>query len=63
MKSIRKRPVQLSIIFSIKPDTILELGSGVSTIISAYCLKKIGNGKIISLDHEKEYYRTHQKNA
>ena len=38
-----------------KPNLILEAGSGISTIISAYTLKKYGGGKIISLDHEKEY--------
>jgi len=38
-----------------KPELIIEAGSGVSTLVSAYCFKKIGKGKIISLDHEKEY--------
>ena len=38
-----------------KPKLILEAGSGISTLISAYTLKKYGDGKIISLDHEKEY--------
>ena len=38
-----------------KPNLVLEAGSGVSTIISAYALKKYGGGKIISLDHEEKY--------
>jgi len=38
-----------------KPKLILEAGSGVSTLISAYSLKKYGEGQIISLDHEKLY--------
>ena len=38
-----------------KPKIILEAGSGVSTIIAAYALKKYGKGKIISLDHDEKY--------
>ena len=38
-----------------KPNTIFEIGSGVSTIISSYSLKKNGFGKIISLDHNEKY--------
>jgi predicted O-methyltransferase YrrM len=38
-----------------KPSIILEMGSGVSTVIAAYSLKKIGGGKIISLEHEQEF--------
>ena len=37
------------------PNLILEAGSGVSTIIAAYCIKKTGKGKIISLDHSEKY--------
>lgn len=42
-------------IFRIKPELIVEVGSGTSTLIAAYCLKKIGRGKIISLDHLEKY--------
>lgn len=38
-----------------KPNLILELGSGISTIISAYGLQKNGKGSIISLDHDSIY--------
>ena len=38
-----------------KPKLILEAGSGVSTLISSYALKKYGGGKIISLDHNQKY--------
>ena len=38
-----------------KPKTIIEAGSGVSTLIVAYSLKKYSDGKIFSLDHEKKY--------
>jgi len=37
------------------PKLILEAGSGVSTLISSYSVKKYGNGKVISLDHEKYF--------
>ncbi len=38
-----------------KPQLVLEAGSGVSTVISCYALKKYSNGKIYSLDHDKKY--------
>ena len=39
-----------------KPRLILEAGSGVSTLIAAYSLKKyMDDGRIISLDHNKKY--------
>lgn len=44
-----------TLIYREKPGLILEVGSGVSTVISGYCLQQVGQGKIISLDHEKEY--------
>ena len=42
-------------IFRRRPETIVEVGSGTSTLIAAYCLKKLGRGKIISLDHLEQY--------
>lgn len=45
----------ISQILENRPKIILELGSGLSTLVSAYCLEEIGQGKIISIDHEKEY--------
>ena len=38
-----------------KPQVVVELGSGVSTLVSAYCLEKQGTGRTISLDHEEEF--------
>lgn len=40
-----------------RPDTIVELGSGVSTLIAAYALKKNGAGRILSLEHDREWCR------
>jgi predicted O-methyltransferase YrrM len=38
-----------------KPQTIVECGSGVSTIITGYCLERNSVGYIWSLDHEEKY--------
>jgi hypothetical protein len=38
-----------------KPDLVLEASSGISTLIIAYCLKNIGKGKVISLEHDQKY--------
>lgn len=42
-------------IFRVQPEFIVEAGSGTSTLVAAYCLKKLGRGKIISLDHLEKY--------
>jgi predicted O-methyltransferase YrrM len=49
--------ILMKYIFDIKPELVVELGSGVSTIISGYCLKMNGKGKLISLEHEAKYYQ------
>ena len=40
-----------------KPSLVVELGSGISTLITAYALEQHGEvgAQIISLDHNKEY--------
>ncbi|MBI4680021.1 MAG: hypothetical protein HY753_02115, partial [Nitrospirae bacterium] len=38
-----------------RPELVVECGSGVSTIITANCLKKINRGHIFSVDHEEKY--------
>ena len=48
-------------ILACKPDLVLELGSGVSTLVSAYALRKLGKGKLISLDHDSNYLKKTQK--
>jgi len=42
-------------IFRLQPELIVEAGSGTSTLVAAYCLKKLGRGKIVSLDHIDKY--------
>lgn len=38
-----------------KPRLVVEIGSGVSTVITSYCLKEQGNGRVISFEHEAEF--------
>ena len=38
-----------------KPKLVLELGSGVSSIIASKSLEKNGNGKLISIDNNDKY--------
>lgn len=40
---------------------ILELGSGNSTIILSYILKKLNSGKIYSIEHEEIFYNKTKK--
>ncbi|WYL93315.1 MAG: class I SAM-dependent methyltransferase [Gloeotrichia echinulata IR180] len=52
----------LRYIYTIKPNSIVELGGGVSTIISAYCCEKIGKGYIFSVDHNDTYAKVTESN-
>lgn len=38
-----------------KPKLVLELGSGVSTLVSAYSLQDGGQGRVVSFEHEKQF--------
>lgn len=38
-----------------KPALIVELGSGISTVLAAYCAERIGQCRIISVDHEARF--------
>jgi predicted O-methyltransferase YrrM len=42
-------------ILSTRPSRIVELGCGTSTLISSYCLERLGAGDVISIDHESLY--------
>jgi predicted O-methyltransferase YrrM len=42
-------------VFDTQPRTVLELGSGVTTLVAAYALAKLGSGRIVSLDHELQF--------
>ena len=45
-----------------RPRRILELGGGVSTLVAAYCLEEIGEGSIVSLDHDAAYAEATRRN-
>lgn len=45
----------ISLMLERRPRIVVEVGSGSSTVFLAYCLKKLGGGKLISLDHEVEF--------
>lgn len=38
-----------------KPATIVECGSGLSTVWAAYALERCGAGHVVALDHEAEF--------
>lgn len=38
-----------------KPQWVLELGSGISTVISGKTLSQSGKGRVIALDHDEAY--------
>jgi predicted O-methyltransferase YrrM len=38
-----------------KPTTVVELGSGSSTLAMGYAVEEVGQGRIIALDHLAEY--------
>ncbi|XGB43809.1 MAG: class I SAM-dependent methyltransferase [Nodosilinea sp. LVE1205-7] len=52
----------ISLLDQHKPKVVLEAGSGVSTIITGYRLKALGQGKVLSLDHEAEFSQKSQDN-
>jgi len=45
-----------------RPGTIVELGSGVSTLIVGRLLRQIGAGKLISLDHDPSWAEETRRN-
>ena len=45
----------VALIDETRPRVILELGSGASTLITGYRLQQLGQGRIISLEHDEKY--------
>jgi hypothetical protein len=37
------------------PALVVEAGSGVSTLVIGSCLKRLGSGRLVSLEHEERY--------
>ncbi len=50
----------MEIIFEKKPVRTFEVGSGLSTLIIGHCLKKLGQGKLIAIEHEQKYLEQSQ---
>lgn len=50
----------VSLIHERRPDLVLELGSGVSTLVTAYCLADIAHGYLISVDHDEAFAKRAQ---
>jgi len=40
-----------------RPELVLETGSGVSTLVIAYALQRLGRGKVVALEHDPAYAR------
>jgi predicted O-methyltransferase YrrM len=45
-----------------QPQLVVEASCGVSTLIIAYCLQRLGTGKLISLEHESKFAQATQNN-
>lgn len=41
-----------------RPQTVLDIGSGVSTLLIAYALEKLGAGNVIALEHDARFAET-----
>lgn len=44
-----------------KPELVVELGSGVSTLVIAYALQRAGRGRVVSLEHDQAYAAPNQE--
>jgi predicted O-methyltransferase YrrM len=38
-----------------KPRLVVETGSGVSTLVIAYALERLGGGRVVALDHDEQF--------
>ncbi len=45
----------VSEVLNSQPKTIVEFGSGLSTVLTGYCLEKLGSGRIHSFDHLEQF--------
>lgn len=43
------------VILTEKPGLVIEASSGVSTLVIAYCLKQLGRGRVVSLEHDPKF--------
>ncbi len=54
--------ILVDVILDRRPQLVVELGSGVSTLLCAYCLEKNGTGTIVSVEHEDEFVKATSQN-
>jgi O-antigen/teichoic acid export membrane protein/predicted O-methyltransferase YrrM len=54
--------IAMSLIYEVRPRCIVEAGSGVSTIITGYCLKELGAGHVIALEQDEAFAAITQEN-
>jgi predicted O-methyltransferase YrrM len=54
--------IVISLIRERRPKLVLELGSGVSTLITAYTLEENKEGGVLSLDHDAQFAATTMDN-
>jgi tRNA A58 N-methylase Trm61 len=47
--------IVISLIGEHRPGLVLEMGSGVSTLVAAYSLQEIKEGVVISLEHDERF--------
>ncbi len=45
----------VSRIVATRPKLVVELGAGVSTLLGAYALEKVGGGRLVSIEHDPEW--------
>lgn len=45
----------IGLIYQQKPQLIVEVSSGISSVIMGYCLQALGSGQVISLEHDERY--------
>ena len=50
-------------VLSAKPGTIVEFGSGASTIVLLRCLELNGSGTLVSFDHDADYAKITRQRA
>jgi predicted O-methyltransferase YrrM len=43
------------IVLATRPTLVVEASSGVSTLVTAYCLRRLGRGKVLSLEHDPKF--------
>ncbi|MBI4781801.1 MAG: class I SAM-dependent methyltransferase [Oscillatoriophycideae cyanobacterium NC_groundwater_1537_Pr4_S-0.65um_50_18] len=45
----------IALVHERKPKRVVEVSSGISTLMVAYCLQQIGEGSVVSLEHEAQF--------